>query len=249
MAERRMFAKSITNSARFLMMPVSSRLLYYDLGMAADDDGIVEAFTVMRLSGAAEDDLRVLHSRGFITILTDEFLAYINDWRVNNQVRPDRYHPSIHRDLLVQIQGMDTNGIPSGIPEVNQTTTNGNPSLVKSSLGKDSLGKDSLGECSLEEAETERETDGHTKGKCFVPPSLEEVAAYCREIQSTVDPAYFHDFYTSNGWKTGDRNIKNWKAVVRTWDKQDRKNGKTTLPENRPGYEPPQNPLDEITFD
>ena len=59
MAERRMFAKSITGSARFLRMPVSSRLLYYDLGMAADDDGIVEAFSILRLSGATEDDLRV----------------------------------------------------------------------------------------------------------------------------------------------------------------------------------------------
>lgn len=44
MAERRMFAKSVINSARFLTMPPSSRLLYYDLGMAADDDGVVEAF-------------------------------------------------------------------------------------------------------------------------------------------------------------------------------------------------------------
>lgn len=44
MAERRMFAKSVINSARFLTMTPSSRLLYYDLGMAADDDGVVEAF-------------------------------------------------------------------------------------------------------------------------------------------------------------------------------------------------------------
>lgn len=65
MAERRMFAKSVINSARFLTMPPSSRLLYYDLGMAADDDGVVEAFTVMRTTGAADDDLRVLVSKGW----------------------------------------------------------------------------------------------------------------------------------------------------------------------------------------
>ena len=52
MAERRMFSKTVTNAARFLMMPASARLFYYDLGMAADDDGIVEAFVVMRISGA-----------------------------------------------------------------------------------------------------------------------------------------------------------------------------------------------------
>ena len=59
-----MFARAIINSARFLRMPQTSRLLYYDLGMAADDDGVVEAFTVIRITGAAEDDLRVLASRG-----------------------------------------------------------------------------------------------------------------------------------------------------------------------------------------
>lgn len=66
MAERRMFAKAITNSARFLRMPATARLLYYDLGMAADDDGITEAFSVMRTTGATEDDLRVLASRGYV---------------------------------------------------------------------------------------------------------------------------------------------------------------------------------------
>ena len=30
MAERRMFARAVTGGARFLRMPVTSRLLYYD---------------------------------------------------------------------------------------------------------------------------------------------------------------------------------------------------------------------------
>lgn len=63
-----MFAKSVVNSARFLRMPASSRLLYYDLGMSADDDGVVEAFSVMQLTGAVEDDLRVLVSKGFVRV-------------------------------------------------------------------------------------------------------------------------------------------------------------------------------------
>lgn len=69
MAERRMFAKSIINSGRFLRMPPTSRLLYYDLGMAADDDGIVEAFAILRSTGATEDDLRVLAAKGFVISL------------------------------------------------------------------------------------------------------------------------------------------------------------------------------------
>lgn len=103
MAERRMFSKSIVSSARFLRMPQSSRLLYYDLGMAADDDGIVEAFTVIRTTGAAEDDLRVLAAKGFITVLNDDLVSFIRDWGINNQLRKDRYHPSLYAELLVKL--------------------------------------------------------------------------------------------------------------------------------------------------
>ena len=101
MAERRMFARAIVGSARFLRMPASSRLLYYDLGVAADDDGVVEAFTVMRSTGASEDDLRVLVSKNFVRVLNDDLVVVILDWRVNNQIRKDRYRPSIYHDSLV----------------------------------------------------------------------------------------------------------------------------------------------------
>lgn len=85
-----MFAKSIIGSARFLRMPPTSRLLYYDLGMEADDDGCVEAFVVMRKTGAAEDDLRVLVSKGFVQILNDDLVSLILDWKTNNYIPKDR---------------------------------------------------------------------------------------------------------------------------------------------------------------
>ena len=98
-----MFSKSVIGSARFLRMPASSRLLYYDLGMQADDDGIVEAFAVMRTTGATEDDLRVLASREFIRVLNDDLVSYITDWKRNNLIKKDRYQPSAYHSLLVQI--------------------------------------------------------------------------------------------------------------------------------------------------
>lgn len=103
MAERRMFTKSIIGSARFLRMPPTSRLLYYDLGMQADDDGIVEAFVVMRTTGATEDDLRVLATKGFVTVLNEDLVTHITDWKRNNLIKNDRYHPSVYADLLVKI--------------------------------------------------------------------------------------------------------------------------------------------------
>lgn len=101
---RRMFSDTITDSASFLKMPSSSRLLYYDLGMNADDDGVVEAYTVMRKTGATEDDLKVLVTKGFVKILdTEDLVIFIVHWRENNKIRADRKKDSIYKDLLLQI--------------------------------------------------------------------------------------------------------------------------------------------------
>lgn len=133
MAERRMFAKSVINSGRFLQMPPTSRLLYYDLGMAADDDGVVEAFTVIRTTGAAEDDLRVLAARGFITVLNEDFVTYINDWKKNNLIKNDRYKPSVYKDLLVKVED-GTQVEPRRNPDGTQVEP-------QDRLGKESIGK------------------------------------------------------------------------------------------------------------
>lgn len=203
MAERRMFAKSVINSARFLTMPPSSRLLYYDLGMAADDDGVVEAFTVMRTTGAADDDLRVLVSKGFVSLLNDELVAYITDWSTNNQIRKDRYQPSIYRNLLVKL-------------------ADGNQRLTQYSLGKDSLGKVSTGE------ENKAVTPPRPR---FIPPTVDEIKAYCTERKNAVDAERFFDFYSANGWKQGKgKPIVDWKAAVRTWERQSNAGQDESLP-------------------
>lgn len=100
MARRRMFANAIVTSAKFLRMPATSRLLYYDLGMAADDDGCAEAFSVMRMTGATEDDLRVLASKGFVKVLNTDLVSYILDWNTNNQIRKDRYIEGMYKHLI-----------------------------------------------------------------------------------------------------------------------------------------------------
>lgn len=53
----------------------------------------------------------------------------------------------------------------------------------------------------------------------FTPPTVETVAAYCRERGNSVDAERFCSFYQSNGWKVGKNPMKDWKAAVRTWEK------------------------------
>ena len=57
---------------------------------------------------------------------------------------------------------------------------------------------------------------GKTK---FSPPTLEEVKAYCLERGNRVDAERFHSYYTANGWKVGKNPMKDWKAAVRTWER------------------------------
>lgn len=75
MVNRRMFSFRVTESTRFLKMPATSQNLYFHLGMHADDDGVVEAYPVMRLTRATEDDLEILISKGFASMITDDLAA------------------------------------------------------------------------------------------------------------------------------------------------------------------------------
>ena len=54
--------------------------------------------------------------------------------------------------------------------------------------------------------------------KAFVPPSVEEVDAYCRERRNSVDAEQFIDFYAAKGWMIGKNKMKDWRAAVRTWE-------------------------------
>ena len=92
MAERRMFAKTIIDSDAFLDMPASARLLYYDLGMRADDDGFVSSpKKITALVNCSPDDLSLLIAKGFI-IPFQSGVCVIRDWKTNNSIRSDRYH-------------------------------------------------------------------------------------------------------------------------------------------------------------
>ncbi len=61
----------------------------------------------------------------------------------------------------------------------------------------------------------------------FIPPTLEEVVAYCKERNNGVDPQKWYDFYAAKGWMIGKNKMKDWKAAVRTWEMRQQKGGYT----------------------
>ena len=61
----------------------------------------------------------------------------------------------------------------------------------------------------------------------FIPPTVDQVRAYCTEKGYTLDVDRFVDYYTSNGWRVGKNPMKDWKAAVRNWNGKEQPNGKT----------------------
>src|SRR3990167_8414173 len=97
MAQRRMFSPDIVCSDAFFEMPNSSRELYFQLGMKADDDGFVNPRGIMRLTGASEDDLKMLFHKRFALPFQSGVIV-IKHWKINNLVRKDWYKPTLHQE-------------------------------------------------------------------------------------------------------------------------------------------------------
>jgi DNA-binding PadR family transcriptional regulator len=57
----------------------------------------------------------------------------------------------------------------------------------------------------------------------FIPPTIHEVDAYCRERGNNINAEAFIDFYESKGWMVGKNKMKDWKACVRTWEQRNKK--------------------------
>lgn len=74
------------------------------------------------------------------------------------------------------------------------------------------------------ELDTELEKEKESKRKRFTPPSVDEVREYCNEINATISPDAFVDYYAAQGWiygKSG-KQMKDWKAAVRNWQRREK---------------------------
>lgn len=73
------------------------------------------------------------------------------------------------------------------------------------------------------DANTKTKTKSKTninRERNFVPPTLDEVKAYCNEKGYKVNPERFVAFYASKGWKVGNQSMKDWRAAVVSWEQR-----------------------------
>ena len=212
MAERRMFAKTIIDSDAFLDMPVTARLLYYDLAMRADDDGFVNSpKKIMRMVGASQDDLAILIMKKFL-IPFENGVVVIKHWKIHNYIQSDRYKPTPYQDEKAQLEVTDNKAyrLKEGVdtPCIHDVSTTDTQVRDRLEIGK-------------------------SKVNTFTVPTVDEVRAYCNERKNNIDPEAFIDHYDSNGWMVGKTKMKDWKAAVRNWERN-RKETNTAKPKD--GY-------------
>lgn len=87
--------------------------------------------------------------------------------------------------------------------------------------GVEFQGVENQGQLNKDKPNKEKENKDklNKENKRFIPPTFEEVRAYCQERQNGIDPERFIDYYSANGWKVGKNPMKDWRAAVRTWEK------------------------------
>lgn len=149
MANKRMFTLDVVDTDDFLDMSTTARLLYYDLGMRADDDGFLQDVKkIMRFTGASSGDIKSLIEKGFV-IPFDSGVVVIRHWKQNNTIQKDRYKETVcleekallgmdsskRYDLLVSGKKLDPLCIQSGYSSETQS------SVEKSSTEKERVSR------------------------------------------------------------------------------------------------------------
>lgn len=219
MAEKRMLTRRVTDDDRFTALSSSAQALYMHLSMSADDDGFnSQVSTAMFRAHASVQDLEALIEKRFI--LQFDGVIVIKHWRMANAIRKDRYVPTAFQEELSKLQ-IKKNGsytdhwLPDGCQLVDTWLPDGchSVALVEDSIEEDSIEEDSI------------EGKKQKKAK-FIPPSLEDVRAYAKERNSSVDPLKFFEYYSAGNWKDSKGNpVRNWKQKFLTWERKEVSNG------------------------
>lgn len=202
MATKRMFALTIVDSDAFLEMPTSTRLLYFDLGMRADDDGFVNSpKKILKFTGASEDDLKLLITKKFI-IPFDNGVVVIKHWRINNTIRKDLYTETKYKEERASLY-LDENNAYSLHPPENWltiknrngyvTSTDTQSSLDQIRLDKNSISQsiiDSLTDEEFESLQKQVVSDGFIelidKLETVDAASVKKPYAYCLKVAKEI---------------------------------------------------------------
>lgn len=189
-----------------------ARLMFAGLWTLADREGRLED-RPRRIKGElfpydevdSDQLLSELASRGFIVRYTTDGVSVISIPSFLNHQRPH------HTEKPSTLPKLNVSSQESHVLSPESNVRNPPSSLNPSSLNHESL---------------------EVKRKRFCPPTLDEVRSYCESRGKGVDPEAWYSHYQSNGWKVGKNAMKDWRAAIHTWEKNNFARGS---PANRLG--------------
>ena len=153
MANRRMISKDIYLDDKFTDLSAKARLLYTYCDLLADDDGFISSVKqALFFSNAEKDDLQKLIDSNFI-IKFESGVYCVRHWRLMNEIKKDRYTPTIHIEELAMLKPISDKNKTYEIICIqngNNMDTQDSIGQYQGSLGKDSTGKGSTGKRSLD---------------------------------------------------------------------------------------------------
>ena len=156
-----MFSPKVIGSDSFLDMPTSSRELYFQLWMYADDDGFVNPKKIMRMVQASDDDLKMLVAKDF-AIPFKSGVVVITDWKLNNLMRKDWYQETIYKEEKMALLNDENNRYILGNENVPSSAT-----IRQHSLGKVSIIDTSKVDIEKEDTPSQITKDFLSKGKYY----------------------------------------------------------------------------------
>ena len=186
MANRRMFARTVTESDGFLDLSKDAQLLWFHLGLIADDDGFLNGTRrVMRLCGIDESALSELVNAGFL-LEFDSGVFLIRDWLINNQLRGDRYHETTFKHEKSQVS-LDESKRYTWLPNGCQVVASDKYRL------EESLDQESKGEASLDQESQEQTKEGEFEGE--PSPYTQVPCPNCGQVCTAVNEGTYSHLY------------------------------------------------------
>ena len=143
--------------------------------------------------------------------IQDEEGLYYNR-RADIEINKRKAHSEKQRENVQKRWNKNTEVIPSDVPKEYDGIYDGITAVIPLE-----------NENEIENINIKSTTKVDKNDKKFIPPTVEEVRAYCLQRSNRIDAQHFVDYYTANGWVQGKgkKPIKDWKATVRTWERRE----------------------------
>ena len=207
MARKRMIDPSFWTDEKLGECSIQERLLFMGLISNADDDGYGRANPKLLKSLIFPyDDLRASDLEKWLSHLGGWNIVVLYEYNGQTYYNLPNFlkHQTINKPTPTNFPTLDTEGVRI-LTEYYGSTTVVLPPNRKEENRKE-----------IEENRREKKVD---KPQKFIKPSVSEIEQYCKERNNSINPERFYDYYEANGWKIGKNTMKDWKAAVRTWEK------------------------------